>query len=160
MKKLNLTLCIILLLVAKVNSQEKNFIMNHPLLEDVLLEYTIEAEKRNINITHHLDEINWILIEIGIEDDKYELDELKLGKVDKESELILISRVCLIDRNILKATLFRELHHYFGVPYEEKGSGIMSLQKPVGYSFGWIDYKDITDIEFDAFFDLLKKHIN
>lgn len=64
-----------------------------------------------------------------------------------------------MDCNILKATLFRELSHYFGVPYENEGIRIMSINKPEGYSYGGFSESDIRRIEYDYIFSEVKKYI-
>jgi len=65
-----------------------------------------------------------------------------------------------LDNNILKATLFREVSHYLGVPYDLEGAGIMSLKKPSGYSYSWLNCKDaieIKEFEYNRMFTQLKK---
>jgi hypothetical protein len=179
MKKNYLTILVFLIAIYSLSAQENNLMPDNALAEikaekfkDILLnnkdveiyltEYVNEAEKRGIMIIPYLQTINFIFIEPESNIPR-QLTEFNLGKVDFDRKLILLSSVCLIDNTILKATLFRELSHYFGVPYKDEGVEIMSLKKPEGYSYAWLSYcrdNDIKQVEYDWLFDNLKQYIN
>jgi hypothetical protein len=149
---------------ALIEIEEGNFkglLLNNKLIEDYLIEYENEAEIRGLKLHPYIQTLNFIVVEPESSIPR-QLTESNLGKVDNERKLILLSRICLIDNTILKATLFRELSHYLGVPYEAEGAGIMSLNKPEGYSYAWLadcNDNDIKQFEYDAIFAALKKHI-
>ena len=133
-------------------------LLNNKLVEEYLKEYVFEAEKRGLEMNPYIEDINFIVIEPESNIPR-QLTEFDLGKVDRELKLILLSRSCLLDCNILKATLFRELSHYFGAPYENEGIRIMSINKPEGYSYGGFSESDIRRIEYDYIFSEVKKYI-
>jgi hypothetical protein len=137
----------------------EGIILNNNLVEVYLIEYIDEAKKRGILISSHINNLNWILIEPE-SNIPNQLTGYNLGKVDKEKNLILLSRACLLDSNILKETLFREISHYLGVPYQNDCFGIMTVNKPDGYSYSWMSDNEIIEIEYDRMFELLKKILN
>jgi len=173
MRKLNLTFCFIFLLVNGIISQNRisdlqkalcemdtgNFkgtVLNHSLVQEFLKEFIIEATKREVNLKPEIEKINWIIIEPE-SNGLYELTGFELSKMDKERKMILLSRACLLDRHILKATLFRELSHYFGLPYNVECCEIMRVKKPVGYSYAWFDDYEIREVVYADLFGELKK---
>ena len=92
----------------KENKNNSSFISNNTLVFEYLNEYMAEAHSHNINYDKGFKDLKYILIEIGLKNPKdRELSWFNLGKIDKDRNLILLSRDCLLDRNILKATLFR-----------------------------------------------------
>ncbi|KUO61779.1 hypothetical protein APF79_10070 [bacterium BRH_c32] len=133
-------------------------LLNNKLVEEYLKEYVFEAEKRALEMNPYIEDINFIVVEPESNIPR-QLVEFNLGKVDEERKMILLSRSCLLDSNILKATLFRELSHYFGVPYENEGIRIMSINKPKDYSYGGFSENDIRCIEYDYLFSEVKKYI-
>lgn len=130
--------------------------LNDSLVGKFLKEYRDLADKYEIDYDEKIRGLYWILIEPESNIPR-ELTEFNLSKIDKERKLILLSRACLLDSNILKATLFRELSHYFGLPYNIECCEIMRVNKPKGYSYAWIGDKDITEIEFDKLFTEIMK---
>jgi len=179
MKKNYLTILVFLIAIYSLSAQENNLmldkalaeikaekfkdiLLNNKLVETYLTAYINEAEKRGIMILPYLQTINFIFIEPESNIPR-QLAEFNLGKVDFDRKLILLSSVCLIDNTILKATLFRELSHYFGVPYVDEGVEIMSLKKPEGYSYAWLagcSDDDIKQVEYDWLFEALKMNLN
>lgn len=178
--KKNILIIILTISASLIAAQEKKFdlgkalseikegnykgpILNNRLVEEFLIQYEKEAKIRGLALDSYIENINFIIVEPESNVPR-ELTEFNLGKVDKKRKLILLSRSCLLDRNMLKVTLFRELSHYFGVPYEIEGFGFMSVKKAEGYSYSWIsdycDFKEIIVIEYDYLFTELKKHIN
>ena len=141
----------------------KGSVLNNKLVEKFLIQYEKEAKIRGLILTPYIEKINFILIEPDSNIPR-ELTGFHLGKIDKKRKMILLSRSCLLDRNILKVTFFRELSHYLGVPYENMGFGIMSVNKTEGYTYTWIseycDYKEIIVVEYDHLFTELKKHLH
>ena len=137
----------------------KGVIINDSLISFFLDEYLYQASIQGMNLKEKLSTIDWILIEPE-SNTPSEFNDLQLGKIDKERKMILLSRLCYLDRNILQATLFRELHHYFGVPYIPYGHGIMALIKPKRYSYGWLSDPYITEIEYQDFFEQLRIYID
>lgn len=141
----------------------KGPVLNNKLVEKFLIQYEKEAEIRGLILTPYIEKINFILVEPDSNIPR-ELVGFHLGKIDKKRKMILLSRSCLLDRNILRVTLYREVSHYLGVPYEKKGFGIMSINKVEGYTYSWLseycDYKEIIDIEYDYLFTELKKHLH
>jgi hypothetical protein len=142
------------------NGNYKGTFLNDSLVNTFLNEYIDEAEIRGINIKPYIEQINWILIEPKASDNCSELIGMNLGKIDKEHKLILLSRNCLLDRFILKSTLFRELSHYLGMPYKNVDYGIMSLNKEKGYSYAWLDDHQIREQQYDDLFKELRKYLN
>jgi hypothetical protein len=139
----------------------KGPLLNNKLVEEFLNEYILTAEKYGMSLLPKIQGINFIFVEPESNIPK-QLTEFNLGKVDFDKKLILLSRVCLLDSSILNATLFRELTHYFGVPYENEGVEMMSLNKPEGYSYAWLSDcsdNDIKQIEYDWLFTKLKKYV-
>ncbi|MBA6151453.1 hypothetical protein [Gelidibacter maritimus] len=135
--------------------------LNDSLVATFIQEYLLEAQKRNLELKEHLDEINWILIEPEQRSGKPRLlTGMNLGWVDREHKLILLSESCLLDRYILKSTLYRELSHYLGLSYDIEGLEIMSLVKPKGYSYAWFDDYEMEQIVYDDLFAELKKMLN
>ena len=131
-------------------------------VKDFLREYLEEATNRGVSLRSHIERLNFIIVEPE-SNNPSELNEFNLGKVDRNKKMILLSRSCLIDKYILKATLFRELSHYLGVPYSSNGVGIMSLNKPEGYSYAWLSCNKANDIrvfEYDWLFKELRKVVN
>lgn len=175
-KKLIIITCLIFSFL--ISAQEKNIdiekaligikegtfkgpLLNNNLVEEYLIEYENEAEIRGLKLHPYIQTLNFIVVEPESSIPR-QLTESNLGKVDNERKLILLSRICLIDNTILKATLFRELSHYLGVSYEAEGAGIMSLNKPEGYSYDWIvdcNDNDIKKFEYDWIFEALKRLI-
>jgi hypothetical protein len=141
------------------NGKYKGTFVNDSLVIEYLNEYLSEAKERGLNLKSHIDDINWILIEPG-SNIPLRLTGTNLGLVDKEHKLILLSKSCLLDRYILKSVLYRELSHYLGIPYNEKGLEIMSLKKPKGYSYAWFDDYEIRKFVYDDLFTALKRVIN
>ena len=140
----------------------KGILINNNLIEEVLDDYIYEANKRGITVTSYIKDLDFIIIEPKSNTPR-QLTEFNLGKVDENRNLILLSRVCLVDFNILEATLFRELSHYIGVPYEIEGHTIMSLNKPELYTYSWLSKSnshDIREVEYNRLFEELKKYIN
>lgn len=134
-------------------------IINDSMVARFLEEYLLEAKNRGLDLNGPIKNINWILIEPE-SNQPPELTGMNLGKIDKDSNLILLSRSCLLDRHILKATLFRELSHYFGLPYNLECCEIMRVHKPKGYSYAWFDDYDITQIVYDDLFTALNRVMN
>ncbi|WP_420378770.1 hypothetical protein [Gilvibacter sp.] len=137
------------------NESFKGLMINDSLLIPLLFEYKKHANNIGMKADQLFDDLYWIIIEPE-SNTPSEFKGLELGKVDIPKKMILLSRYCKLDRTILQATLFRELHHFFGVPYTDKGGGIMSRIKPEGYSYAWLDDPVIREIELSKFFNLLK----
>lgn len=130
--------------------------LNDPLVADLLTEYLFEAENRGLDLQTSIDEITWILVEPD-SNQPFQLTGMNLGMIDRGRKMVLLSRSCLIDRYVLKATLYRELSHYLGIPYNKEGLEIMALEKPKGYSYAWfVDY-DIRQNVYDDLFTALKQ---
>jgi hypothetical protein len=137
----------------------KGTFINDSLVAQFLEEYLFEAKNRGLDLNGPLKNINWILIEPE-SNQPPELTGMILGKIDKDRNLILLSKLCLLDRHMLKATLFRELSHYFGLPYNLECCEIMRVNKPKGYSYVWFDDVDIKQIVYDDLFTALKRVTN
>ena len=168
----------ILLITCSVNAQLKQYnlkkvlaeikegtfkgpILDNELVKEYIDEYELFANSYGVSIQLKLQKINFILIEPS-SNIPPQLTGNNLGKIDLERKMILLSKNCLLDNNILKATLFRELSHYFGVPYKQKGSGIMALEKPKDYSYDWLSNsndKSIMELEYFKLFSELKQYI-
>lgn len=139
-------------------------LLNNKLVEKFIVEYIQIGEEYGMSLLPEIKKINFIFVEPS-EVVPAQLSGENLGKVDFNEKLILLSNYCLLDSNMLKATLFREISHYLGVPYINEGHGIeiMSINKPEGYSYGWLTdycYDDIQQIEYNRLFTALKKHLN
>lgn len=141
------------------NSEYKGTFTNDSLVAQFISEYLFEAENHGLDLREHIDNINWVLIEPE-SNQPPKLTGMILAKIDKDRQLILLSRLCLIDRNIIHVILFRELSHYLGVPYNLNEVPIMSLERPKGYSYGWIDDPWIREIEYKQLFEALKLYLN
>ena len=176
MKGIYLKLILLLLYPISINSQVnldvlidslpeiekgefKGTFVNDSLVASFLQEYLFEAEERGLNLRSYMDRVNWVLIEPE-SNQPPELTGMNLGKIDKVRHLILLSRSCLLDRHMLRATLFRELSHYFGLPYNIECCEIMRVNKPRVYSYAWFDDYDIKHIVYDELFAELKKLLN
>jgi hypothetical protein len=134
----------------------EGIIMNDSLVLRYYDSFIYELKRNNIQFEKKLDKLNFIFIEP--ESDKpLELIGFNLAKTDKDKNLILLSRVCLIDRYILKVILYRELSHYIGLPYNLKDSAFMKLNKPKGYSYAWASDYDITEVELGILMNALKE---
>lgn len=130
--------------------------LNDRLVADLLSEYLFEAKNRGLELKTRIDEINWILVEPE-SNQPFKLTGMNLGLIDRDRKMILLSRSCLVDRYVLKATLYRELSHYLGIPYNKEGLDIMTLEKPKGYSYAWfVDY-EIRQNVYDDLFAALKQ---
>jgi hypothetical protein len=135
------------------NSTFNGLLLNDPLVAKFLTDL---AYLYRIDFDEKLRGLYWVLIEPESNIPK-ELTEFNLGEIDKERKLIVLSRACLLDRDILKATLFRELSHYFGLPYNENCCEIMRVNKPKGYSYAWVDDSEVSEVEFDKLFTAMMK---
>lgn len=78
--------------------------LNDQLVADLLTEYLFEAENRGLDLQTSLDKIKWILVEPE-SNQPFKLTGMNLGMIDRDRKMILLSRSCLIDRYVLKATL-------------------------------------------------------
>ncbi|GAA4801807.1 hypothetical protein [Litoribaculum gwangyangense] len=143
-------------LLKNKNETFKGFILNDSLVAEFFEEYRFSVLKHDIELENRLDEIRWILIEPE-SNTPQELSGFNLGKIDRERKLILLSKLCLLDYGILKATLFRELSHYLGLPYNSDCCEIMRVNKPKGYSYAWTDDIEIREIEFEKLYQELIK---
>ncbi len=179
MKKIILIVLIITVVSPPIFAQEKQFnlekslseidngthkgpMLNNKDVEIFLKEFLQESENYGLLLLPIIQNINFIFVEPSSVVPA-QLTGDNLGKVDISHKLILLSKNCLLDNNILKATLFRELSHYLGVPYDLEGAGIMSIKKPEGYSYDWLgcnDAVEIQEFEYYRLFAELKKHVN
>ena len=143
----------------KQNKENKfQFILNDTLVSEYLDEFVAEARKHDIDIEKGLKDLKYVLIEKRLKNpEDRKLTGFNLAKIDKDRKLILLSRDCLLDRYILKATLFRELSHYLGLLYNLDRCEIMRVNKPKGYSYAWFDDDDIRKIIYNQLFSEIKK---
>lgn len=140
------------------NNSFEGIILNDSLVAKFLMEYQHEAIERGINLEVKFKTLYWILIEPE-SNVPSEFKEFELSKVDRSRKMILLSRSCLLDRYILKATLYRELSHYFGIPYNLESLEIMRVEKPKAYSYAWFDDPMISEYVNDDLFNELKKYM-
>ena len=145
MKKL-LSVFIILLSFYFGNAQnDRVIIMNDILVKEYFEEYVSEALERGYDVQDELiDKIRYIII--ISEEFEYGFNVSDLGTTDFKFKLITLNSAVRIDRLILKITLYRELSHVLGVPYN-KGSVIMNRRNKIGFSYAAFDDVDIMDIE-------------
>lgn len=127
------------------NSQsDTSIVMNDPLIKEYFGEFLQEAADRGLDVQDQLlAEVDYILI---VPEDQ---DNVKnLAEYDSQIKFIKLSSKVKIDRLILKISLYRELSHILGVPYDQ-GSIIMYRNKKDGFSYTFADDIDIMKIELN-----------
>jgi len=149
MRKLSILL-VFLMTSLIVFSQNNIIVMNNQLTKEYFKDYVSSAFDRGYDVQNELAEkIKYIIIV----SDEFPVDEL--GKYDPEMKLITLNHKVTLDRLILKVTLYRELSHILGMPYNE-GSVIMNRHQLDGFSYSAFDDIEIMDIELTKIFN----HIN
>jgi hypothetical protein len=120
---------------------------NDSLIVGYVNDFIKEGSTRGLHLRDDIIEnVNYILVAPSdIED---------LGRTNKDEGIILLSNDVQLDKLILKATLYRELFHILGVPYDN--SFIMTKQRPKGFSYSAYAYSDVMKIELDRTMELLE----
>lgn len=120
---------------------------NDSLIVDYVNDFIKDGSTRGLSLRDDvIEKVKYILIapsNINIEN---------LGQTYDDG--ILLSYNVNLDRLILKATLYRELFHALGVPYDN--SFIMIKQKIKGFSYSSYAYSDVMEIEMDRTMELLR----
>ena len=118
-----------------------SLIINDSLIGQYFEEFVYEAFKNGYDVQDQLlDKITFILI---ANDDK-EIEGL--SEIDLNNGLIVLDSKVRIDRLVLKASLYRELCHILGAPYNTI-SVIMDRVREKHFSYIAFDDPEIVSIE-------------
>jgi len=116
-------------------------IMNDSLIAEYLEQFIDEAAQNGYDIQDELlSKVSYILI---AKDDK-QIDGL--SEIDLNNKLIILDPKVRLDRLILKASLYRELCHALGAPYNTS-SVMMDRIKEKHFSYSAFDDSEIVSIE-------------
>ncbi len=142
MKQLLILLCFLTISWFGNSQDNTSIIMNDPLIKEYFVEFIHKAELNGLDVQDQLlADVDYILI---VPEDQ---DNVKnLGEYDSQIKFIKLSSKVKLDALILKVTLFRELSHILGVPYDQ-GSVIMYRNQKDGFSYAAFDDIDILNIE-------------
>jgi len=149
MKKTTLLVLLMLTLTFSFGQTNGSVIMNDSLIAQYLEEFVDEAAQNGYDIQEQLlSKVSYILI--AKEDKQIE----GLSEIDLNNKLILLDPKVRLDRLILKASLYRELCHALGVPYDT-GSVMMDRVKENGFSYTAFDDSEIVSIELSKALKLI-----
>lgn len=141
MKKTILQVLVMLTLTFSFGQTKGSVIMNDSQIAQYLEQFIDEAAQNGYDIQDQLlSNVSYILI---AKDDK-QIEGL--SQIDLDNKLIILDSKVRLDRLILKATLYRELCHALGVPYNT-GSVMMDRVKEKGFSYTAFDDSEIVSIE-------------
>ena len=148
MKKTILLVLLMLTLTFSFAQTKGSLIINDSLIAQYFEEFVDKATQNGYDIQDQLlNKVSYILI---AHDDK---PIEGLSEYDSKIKVIYLDSKVRLDRLILKASLYRELCHALGVPYNT-GSVMMDRVKEKGFSYVAFDDSDIMSIELGKALDL------
>lgn len=154
MKKIIPCLLLVMTLNFSFGQTKKTLIINDSLIAKYFDKFVYEATKSGYDVQDQLlAKISYILIA----NDEKEID--CLSEYDVNNKLIVLDSKVRLDRLILKASLYRELCHVLGAPYNTN-SVIMDRVREKGFSYVAFDDSDIMIIELNKILTPIKLTLN
>lgn len=159
MKKIYLSIMMVVTVITIVNGQNKNnSIVTNELIKEQLVEYISEAKKRGLLVEDLLkNKLDYILIETNLKDDKSrKLCGKTLSKLDLDKKFLLLSEVCSVDTYLLKSELFKQLSFCLGVKPVGQNTIISNVFTPK-YTNAYLTDPELRKEEYDFMFSEVKK---
>ncbi len=159
MKKIYLSIMMVVTVITIVNGQNKNnSIVTNELIKEQLFEYISEAKKRGLLVDELLkNKLDYILIETNLKDDKSrKLYGKNLSILDLDKKYLLLSEVCSVDIYLLKSELFKQLSFCLGVKPVGQNTIISNVFTPK-YTNAYLTDPELRKEEYDFMFSEVKK---